>query len=177
MDRVPSVISYEHSSTRREVIQWGADPALKSGVIRDTRLELEQTGGHPSRNPRYSNWSRDRCLNYAKASPEAPPRWATKTTVEVITDYLTKICEYVMTESVLNADIRMFEQFDFVITVPDFWSSGILNVFMRAVDSAFNLKTSFPNLKNVLAVSETEAATIYATSYLAEFADKHSLKV
>ncbi|PMD40386.1 actin-like ATPase domain-containing protein [Hyaloscypha variabilis F] len=93
-----------------------------------------------------------------------------KSSEELTTDYLTKLCEHLMytLDQKLGASILRTIPIEFCLTVPAIWSEVAKEKTLKACQKA-GLKSD----SEILLVSEPEAAAIYALQGL----DPHGLKI
>ena len=172
------MISYSPSPFRNGY-QWGSNLSPDAVAIANTKLDLEtrSVSEDMNINPQNSQEVNNRdsgCHNVDQGRPE---RYFWKSPVEIVTDFLTKVFEVLTGNLFREEDLLKVIPVDFVITVPGNWSYGALDSLFQAVDTAFKLKQTFPALCDILAVSETEAAAIYAVRSIIERDNKEILKV
>lgn len=156
--KVPSVISYSLSPNGEK--QWGMDVADDSVTmvntkmqldIQDTRLDELETTLQILQGTGFLDFNHVKNIGTI-----AGYTW--KSPVEVATDYLRRVCERIclaLPHVISRAEIEL------VITVPVGWSDRATELTYKAFDRAgFNKKT-FPKLKNMILVTEPEAASYY----------------
>jgi hypothetical protein len=115
MEKIPSVISYQGSR-----YQWGANIDLEADVMVHTKLELDTMSVFEELEATLTAMKGMRDLNfvYVKQS-DGLPDYTWKTTETIVTDYLTKIFEYLQNAiSSFSATLISQLAVDIVVTVP-----------------------------------------------------------
>ncbi|KAI9868488.1 MAG: hypothetical protein M1813_005932 [Trichoglossum hirsutum] len=181
-DKIPSVISYSPASKGERQWrerQWGDNLSPDSVAMVNTKLELDVQDSKLDElelillaldgmgNLGFDN---------VKAS-KGHPEYTWKSPEEIVTDYLTEVFQY-LSEVMDYFGHHLKDQIpvDIVITVPVKWSYRAKNSTLRAVKKAGFNEESFPNLQDIIMVSEPEAAAIYTARYLKENAKKELLR-
>ncbi|KAI9773911.1 MAG: hypothetical protein M1840_006137 [Geoglossum simile] len=167
--KVPSVISYSPMSKDEEQ-QWGRSLSPKAVAMVHTKLELDvhDTSGELDLTLQALDGMCNLHFQYVRAS-RGLPEYTWKAPEEIVEDYLSKIFDYLLEKlDCFTAELRARISTDIVITVPANWSYRAKNSTFRALTRAGFNKDTFPQLKDILLISEPEAAAIYTARYLRE---------
>ncbi|KAF2201018.1 actin-like ATPase domain-containing protein [Delitschia confertaspora ATCC 74209] len=166
-DKVPSVISYSPPTIEGEQ-QWGSSLSPDAVTMVHTKLELDVNSVSEELDFIMQSLDGMRNLNFQhiRASGNLAA-YTHKTPEDVVTDYLTNVFEY-LERVVDNFSQALREQIttDIVVTIPTGWSHRAINSTYRALSKAGFNSTTFPKLKEVIFVTEPEAAAIYTARYL-----------
>ncbi|KAE8452931.1 hypothetical protein EG329_013203 [Mollisiaceae sp. DMI_Dod_QoI] len=161
-DKIPSVISYSLCGPEQEQ-QWGTDLSSDAIAMVHTKLQLdvnEPSGeldlilqaldGMRNLDIQYIIDSKG-VINYPHEGPE-----------EIVEDYLKNIWRCVL-NSIAHFTVawRMAIPVDIVVTIPARWGFRAKNSTFRAIKGAGFDTTTFPQLRDLLLVSEPEAAAVY----------------
>lgn len=189
MEKVPSVISY--SPPVNDEAQWGPQIATDAVTMVNTKLELEVQAKKIDElelTLQVLEGTGGLAFDHVKRSG-AFPEYTWKTPTEIVTDYLTKVSEHVWDEVKRNLPTEIKATVDIVVTVPvvssEFqsclhveanvpqkWSYQATNATFRAIqDAGFN-KETYPTLKDMILVTEPEAASYFTTRYFQETGTK-----
>jgi hypothetical protein len=194
-DKVPSVISYSPASAAHEQ-QWGASLSPKAVVMVHTKLQLDvhNTSEELDFILQALDGMHNLDFQYVRDAG-ALPTYTWKGPEEIVEDYLTRMFDSLLeAEASFTKQLRALIPVDIVVTIPEVchrielyvkvtkfhvqqWSYRAKNSTFRALTRAgFNMCT-FPMLREMLLVSELEAAAIYTARYLKELDGADSLKV
>ena len=119
-DKIPSVYSYSPASSAREQ-QWGASISPGAITMVNTKLELDIEDNKLDELElilQLLHGTKNLGFEHVKAS-KGYPAYTWKTPEDIVTDYLTKVFEY-LNRTVLRYSSTLREQMpvDIVITVP-----------------------------------------------------------
>jgi hypothetical protein len=155
--KVPSVITY--SATQGN--SWGYGIGDNAYVLRWTKLELEPPSRLTALTLLRQTLSEARQLSFNRQNVLARriPRHLIKTSVDIMTDYLTEVAICVRHDIENNRDKTTLTQFpiDLVITHPAVWDARAKNLTFRAVTTAF--ERIFPEVASTPSPSYTRLAT------------------
>ena len=178
-DKIPSVISYSLCSSRQEQ-QWGTDLSPRAIAMVHTKLQLDvnEPSGELDLILQALDGMRNLDIQYIISSGGAVdyPREGPE---EIVEDYLMRIFT-----CVLNAIARFTEAWrmtipvDIVVTIPAVcfpeeerkwillksaqrWGYRAKNSTFRAIRGAGFDTSNFPQLRDLMLVSEPEAAAVY----------------
>lgn len=119
-NKVPSVYSYSPASARKEQ-QWGASISPKAVTMVNTKMELDVLDDKRDELEliiQLLNGTRNLGFEAVKNS-KGRPEYTSKTPDEIVTDYLTKIYEYVqLAIQDFGAKLLSTVKVDIVMTVP-----------------------------------------------------------
>ncbi|KAJ4365713.1 hypothetical protein N0V83_008333 [Neocucurbitaria cava] len=105
------------------------------------------------------------------------PAYSHKSPEEIVTDYLTRVFEYLdLTVSNFNEAFRRHTATDVVVTVPTDWSYMAQNSTYRALTKAGFNRANFPRLQDILFITESEAAALYVARYYRDEKGQEFLK-
>ncbi|KAK4504279.1 hypothetical protein PRZ48_005195 [Zasmidium cellare] len=166
LEKVPSVISY--TRPRHGEAQWGTDISEGAVTMVNQKLELELQDSrldeldltlYVLKGADYLSFDHVR-----EAGPD--PEFTFNTPEEVVTDYLRRLFGC-MRQSINEEQIsRTDTAIDLVVTVPVPWTYHGYNSMFKAVSKAgFNTK-NLPTLKDIIMVSEPEAAALFTAQDL-----------
>ncbi|KAF2192229.1 hypothetical protein K469DRAFT_620267 [Zopfia rhizophila CBS 207.26] len=170
-EKVPSEISYSPAPGRER--QWGYDISQPADMdrgalkLRWTKLELDQQGRTEELRMILDalNGMKNLSLTEIERS-HGIPDYPAMSPVDIVADYLSKVREYLL--ETLPRDHGVAREYldtidiDLVITVPAIWSDAAKNRTFRAVQKAQFDQRHFKRLRNIILVSEPEAAAFYA---------------
>lgn len=166
LDSVPSVISYSRPSRAGEA-QWGSDLSDKAVPMINTKLELDAQDTNSEELDliiKALEGMGNLSYDFIESS-KGFTAYNWKTAGEIVADFLGKVALRVLGDYGIGGMGQEYLQripVDFVITMPARWSYRAQNSLFQAVNQAFKFSETFPNLRNILKLSETEAAAIYA---------------
>ncbi|KAH7115268.1 hypothetical protein B0J11DRAFT_471111 [Dendryphion nanum] len=170
-DKVASRIAYT-TGPSGEGQQWGAAIDASAVTMVHTKLELDPTSISDELDSILHSLQGMKNLHFEyikDSTTHSVPAYTHKTSEEIVTDYLTNLfrCAEQVVEA-LSADLgtRSLLSTDIVITIPTEWSYKAMNSTFRAISAAGLNQQSFPMLKEVIFVSESEAAAVYTARYL-----------
>ncbi|KAH8685431.1 hypothetical protein BGZ60DRAFT_522721 [Tricladium varicosporioides] len=173
-DKVPSVVSYSECSYKENPEdceqQWGEDLSPNAVAMIHTKLQLDVNDNDAELDLilQALDGMRDLTFQYIKDSGGKPifPR---RTPEEIVEYYLKKL--FVHLRNTVDRFSPAFVKttpVDIVVTIPAEWSYRAKNSTFRALTRAgFNQK-SFPELQDVILISEPEAAAIHTARHLVE---------
>ncbi|KAF2658712.1 hypothetical protein K491DRAFT_755999 [Lophiostoma macrostomum CBS 122681] len=163
--KVPSVISYPEQ-------EWGDKVGANSIVMVHTKLELDvgEVDDELDLLLQTLDGMKDLSFRHLRATEMmgGRPAYTQKSSEEIVTDYLSKILQCIIPQidAKISQELRHIIPTDIVITVPTKWSYRAMNSTYRASTKAGFNHHYFPMLKEVIFVTESEAAAIYTTRYL-----------
>jgi hypothetical protein len=192
--KIPSVISY--STSDEEYQQWGGSLSPDAVAMMHTKLELDlhDTPGELALTLQALDGMYNLQFQYVRAS-RGLPEYTWKAPEDIVEDYLAKVFDCLLERlQDYSEELRARISVDIVITVPAVchhialyvgaakfhvqnWSYTAKNSTFRALTRAGFNKTTFPGLKDILLISEPEAAAIYTARYLREQDGADFLKV
>ncbi|KAF2095053.1 actin-like ATPase domain-containing protein [Rhizodiscina lignyota] len=164
-EKVPSEISYESAPDAAK--QWGANIYPGSLTVAFTKLEFEPQDRVEELKSILSALKGMMNLKFAelRKAPGGFPKYPARTAVEIATNFLMKIREYVTDEldrdNSRNETVRQTVPIDLVVTIPAEWSAPARNRTFQAVTQAGFDQMNFPTLHQIIFVSEPEAAALY----------------
>ncbi|KAH7342511.1 hypothetical protein BKA65DRAFT_504250 [Rhexocercosporidium sp. MPI-PUGE-AT-0058] len=167
--KIPSVISYSLKTQKGEQ-QWGADLSPQAIAMVHTKLQLDVVEPEAELDLVLQSldgmWNLD--FQYIK-SQEGNPKYTCKGPEEIVEDYLSHVFAFLLEAvSTFTVELRREIPVDIVATVPAEWGYRAKNSTFRALERAGFNRMTFPNLKDLLLVSEPKAAAIYTARYLKE---------
>ncbi|KAG0645461.1 hypothetical protein D0Z07_8512 [Hyphodiscus hymeniophilus] len=168
--KIPSVISYSPSTDAGE-LQWGASISPNAVTMFNTKLELDvQDNKIDELDLVLAVLDGVDNLNFETVKASASdPEYTPKTPEQVVTDYLTHLFEHLSHEfDHFGSRLREQLQVDVVVSVPVGWSYRATNSTLRAIASAGLDESSYPSLRNVMVVTEPEAAALFTARSLKE---------
>ncbi|KAF2267873.1 actin-like ATPase domain-containing protein [Lojkania enalia] len=179
-DKIPSVISYSDPSPERE-LQWGASVSPEAVTMIHTKLELDihSVSEELDLTIRALDGMKNLHFQHIKSSRgiRGLPGYTHKSPEEIVTDYLTKVFESSEREvDKFAGGVRDSLATDIVVTIPTGWSYMAMNSTYRALTKSGFGPQSFPMLREVLFISEPEAAAIYTARSLKEEQGEDFLK-
>lgn len=180
-DKVPSVISYS-----RKEYEWGEAISADAVCMVHTKLELglQNVLGELNMTLQVLDGMTD--LNFdemlTKSGSYDVPAYSSKSPEEIVTDYLTKIFQYMEQEvNKFGKAARMYTTTDLVVTVPTViatlyatcyltdtkkeWSYMAMNSTYRALTKAGFNHDNFMKLQDVMFITEPEAAAQYTARH------------
>lgn len=160
--KVPSVISYSDPSDSGEQ-QWGLSLSPDAIAMVHTKLELDFQTVYGELDLILESLDGMKNLNFAhvKASGGDPP-YTYKSAEQIVTDYLTKVFEFLLQAvKKMTKTLRDTIPTDIAVTIPTGWSPKAMNSTYRALTQAGFNQTTFPRLKDIIFVTEPEAAAIF----------------
>ncbi|KAF2115771.1 hypothetical protein BDV96DRAFT_574453 [Lophiotrema nucula] len=171
-DKVASVISYSEPSQNREQ-QWGTSLAPSSVAMVHTKLELDTHDVFEELDLTIQALDGMRNLNFqhikTSKGQRGLPSYTQKSPEEIVSDYLTKVFEHAgKAIDEFAGRLRGEIATDIVVTIPTGWSYMAINSTYRALSKAGFNRESFPRLREILFISEPEAAARYTVRYLKE---------
>lgn len=176
--KVPSVNSYSPAPNGEQ--QWGESLSPDAVTMINTKLELDVQDNKSDELElilQVLDGMKNLHFDHVRASG-GYPEYTWKSPEEIVTDYLTKIYPYLDKRlDEFGQEIRQRLPVDIVVTVPVNWSYGAKNSTLRAIRTAGFNKKNFPNLQDIIMVTEPEAAAIYTARYLKIEMQKDFLKV
>ncbi|KAF2188028.1 actin-like ATPase domain-containing protein [Zopfia rhizophila CBS 207.26] len=168
-DKIPSAISYSKPSEAMEQ-QWGSSLSPGAVAMVHTKLELDVQDVSEELDFILQALDGMKNLHFQHIKASGPlPDYTDESAEKIVTDYLTKVFIYL--HHVLGDFTRELTDIistDIVVTVPTEWGYRARNSTYRALTEAGFNKNSFPNLSDVIFVTEPEAAAIYTARYLKE---------
>lgn len=94
-----------------------------------------------------------------------------KSPEDIVTDYLTYVFDHLLhTVERFSEEVRTRINVDIVLTIPTMWSDKAKNSTFRAFTRAGFNQELFPNLRDIIIISEPEAAAIYTARHFQEAA-------
>ncbi|OXV10191.1 hypothetical protein Egran_02048, partial [Elaphomyces granulatus] len=180
-ERIPSVISYSPASEMQER-QWGSSLSSNAVAIVDTKLELELQDSSGELDLILEALDGMHNLDFQYIRAHGYPPYPCKRPEEIVGDFLAKVfnafLEAMTTrlEQGFPQELRDRLPVDIVVTSPAGWSYTAKNSIFRALTRAGFNQNTFPNLIDMLLVSEPEAAAIYTARYLKELDGADFLK-
>ncbi|KAH0556986.1 hypothetical protein GP486_005225 [Trichoglossum hirsutum] len=177
-NKIPSVISYSPASAAGEQ-QWGASLSPDAVTMVNTKLELDvQANKLDELELILQVLDGTRNMGFANVKEsQGYPEYTWKGPEEIVTDYLTRVSKcFKQAVSYFGSHLKAKLPVDIVITVPVNWSYRAKNSTFRAVKNAGFNEETFPNLNDIVMVSEPEAAAIYTARYLKEDKGKEFLR-
>lgn len=177
MYKVPSVISYSTASRAQEQ-QWGASLSPDAIAMINTKLELDLQDNKSEELDlilQALEGMDDLNFEHVKMS-KGYPSYTWKGPEDIVADYLEKVFQCV--PAALNLPTEYLDRIpvDIVVTVPVKWSYRAQNATFVAVKRAGFNTTAFPKLRDIIMVTEPEAAAICAARCLKEDAGREFLK-
>jgi molecular chaperone DnaK (HSP70) len=192
-DKVPSVISYSQAKH-----EWGGSLSADSVSMVHTKLELglQSTLGELDMTLQVldgmANLNFDEML-MARGSHDIPA-YSHKSPEEIVTDYLEKVFQYLEQEvEKFGTAARKHTAVDLVVTVPTVsnassterhrvnmekdWSYMAMNSTYRALTKAGFNREKFPNLHDVMFITEPEAAALYTARHYRDEMSQDFLEV
>ncbi|KAN0071918.1 hypothetical protein V8E54_009647 [Elaphomyces granulatus] len=181
-ERIPSVISYSPASEMQER-QWGSSLSSNAVAIVDTKLELElqDSSGELDLILKALDGMHNLNFQYIRDYQGLPP-YPYKRPEEIVGDFLAKVFDAFLEGMTTRLDqgfpqeLRDQLSVDIVVPIPAGWSYRAKNSIFRALTRAGFNQNTFPNLIDMLLVSEPEAAAIYTARYLKELDGADFLK-
>ncbi|KAH6724439.1 hypothetical protein DL95DRAFT_464978 [Leptodontidium sp. 2 PMI_412] len=167
--KIPSVISYSLKTQRNEQ-QWGADLSPQAIAMVHTKLQLDVVEAAAELDLVLQSLDGMYNLDFGYIkSREGKPKYTCKGPEEIVEDYLTHVFTYLLQAvSAFTTELRREIPVDIVATIPAEWGYRAKNSTFRALVEAGFSRDTFPNLREMLLVSEPEAAAIYTARYLKE---------
>ncbi|KAL6709496.1 hypothetical protein ACN47E_001431 [Coniothyrium glycines] len=162
-DKVPSVISYSGDHCA-----WAYDVSGVTMVHTKLELGLQSLMGEMDLTLQVlegmGNLNFDEMFEM-KDGPDRPT-YSHKTPEDIVTDYLSKVFEYLEQDVDKFGDVaRKHTTTDIVVTVPTEWSYVAKNSTYRAMMKAGFNRINFPSLQDVLFITEAEAAAQYTARH------------
>ncbi|KAH8894314.1 hypothetical protein GQ53DRAFT_643950 [Thozetella sp. PMI_491] len=171
--KVPSLFTYSMNTGQK----WGYGVGDNAYVIRWTKLELEQPSRLDALNALKNMVREASHLRFGQNGGPLTqiPRHLTRTSEDILTDYLTEVANCVRKDIESETDDQALAQMqfpmDFVITHPAIWDDQARNITFRAVNKAF--RQVIPEIKirpgAIRLATEPEACAQY-TRHAAQLA-------
>ncbi|KAF2168394.1 hypothetical protein M409DRAFT_53083 [Zasmidium cellare ATCC 36951] len=166
LEKVPSVISY--SQPRNGEKQWGTDISEGAVTMVNQKLELELQDSRLDELDltlyvlKGTNYLAFEHIRDAGAHPD----FTYNTPEEVVTDYLWRL--FKRTRQAINEEqiIVTNTKIDLVVTVPVPWTYHGYNSMFKAISKAGFNSEQLPTLKDIMVVSEPEAAALFTAQDL-----------
>ncbi|CZR64187.1 uncharacterized protein PAC_14084 [Phialocephala subalpina] len=177
--KIPSVYSYSPSSNPLDQ-QWGASISEDAVTMVNTKMELDVQDNKVDELELILQVLEGTCnLDFENVKKSRGyPEYTWKDPEEIVTDYLTKVFQYLNDSfEFLGTHLRSKIAVDIVITVPVKWSYRAKNSTLRAIKKAGFNEQTFPNLTDIIMVTEPEAAAIYTARHLKEDKKTEFLKL
>lgn len=174
-DKVPSVYSYSPAPNGEQ--QWGESLSPKAVTMINTKLELDVQDNKSDELElilQVLDGMKNLHFDHVRAC-KGYPEYTWKNPEEIVTDYLTKIFQYV--DKYVEKFRVLGLPVDIVVTVPVNWSYRAKNSTLRAIRTAGFNEENFPNLQDIIMVTEPEVAAIYTARFLKIEMQKDFLKV
>jgi len=169
-EKVPSEISYSLAPGAER--QWGYDISPGGRKMVWTKLELEQQERPDELRMILDALDGMRNLSFEDTiQREELPSYPGKDPVDIVADYLTYIREHLVEEllQTYGAEFLSSLPVDLVVSVPAIWSDLAKNRTFHAIHQAgFTTSPHFRNFREMIMVSEPEAAALYAMRSLRE---------
>ncbi|KAK5163262.1 uncharacterized protein LTR77_010848 [Saxophila tyrrhenica] len=159
LQKVPSVISFARATNGE--VDWGADIGDEATTMVNTKLELEpQESLFDELELTLQVLKGTGSLSFEHMLNAGPnPAYTWKPPTKIVAEYLTKIFESARRVVDINQLAVTKTPVDIVVTVPVDWSYEAKNsVFSAIRDAGFN-RDNFTTLKDMILVSEPEAAS------------------
>ncbi|OCK81694.1 actin-like ATPase domain-containing protein [Lepidopterella palustris CBS 459.81] len=160
--KVPSEISFSAAPGRES--QWGFDISQKATKMVWTKLELDQQERSDELRMILSalNGMKNLDLSAIEKS-HGIPDYPAMDPEDIVADYLSKVRAHVVQTLVqtYGAEYLSIIPIDIVITVPAVWSDQAKDRTFRAINKAKFDNTYFKRLREIVMVTEPEAAALY----------------
>ncbi|KAK6337277.1 hypothetical protein TWF730_002683 [Orbilia blumenaviensis] len=176
-EKVPSRIAY--GTPPEPEILWGNQIKhnTKAPIYSCMKLKLDEDMSGPGRFRRFlALIARDMVgmdIEDANETPNEPPEYPGKSTVDMVADYLTKVREttWDVLEQQYGKVLFSSMKKELVVTVPAVWSERAKNLTLKAVNRA-----EF-NASKIFLLSEPEAAAIYTLKGIREGPSRDDIKI
>ncbi|CAI6331925.1 unnamed protein product [Periconia digitata] len=181
LEKVPSVISYSAPTIAMEQ-QWGSSLSPNATAMVHTKLELDPSSLSDEMDLVLQSLDGMKNLNFRHIKGaigfNGVPAYTYKSPEEIVTDYLAKVFQYLLkVVEGFSYELRSTISTDIVVTIPTGWSYSAMNSTFRALTNAGFNQSYFPRLRDVIFVTESEAAAIYTARYLKSQLGREFLKV
>ncbi|KAH0556728.1 hypothetical protein GP486_005483 [Trichoglossum hirsutum] len=165
-EKIPSVISYSKAIGP----EWGASVDKKSVAMVHTKLQLEVSSPSEELDLILQALEGMHDLDSDRIRDAGPlPAYTWKGPEAIVEDYLTRMLESLLrVERGFSKQMRRHMPVDIVVTIPAGWSYRAKNSIFRALSQAGFNRKRFPKLREMLLVSEPEAAAAYTARYFKE---------
>ncbi|KAL2073566.1 hypothetical protein VTL71DRAFT_10892 [Oculimacula yallundae] len=177
-EKIPSIFSYSPAPNGEE--QWGLDIAEDAVTMVNTKMELDVQDDKIDELELVLQVLNGTCnLDFENVKAQRGyPKYPVKSPDQVVTDFLSKVFQHLSNDlEHFGSHLRALMPVDLVITVPVQWSYQAQNSTIRAMTKAGFNEESFPNLRDIILVTEPEAAAIYTARYLKKDKKKDFLKI
>ncbi|KAH6665947.1 hypothetical protein B0J14DRAFT_203950 [Halenospora varia] len=178
-DKVPSVISYSPKTGGEQ--QFGFSLSEEAVRMQHSKLELDVQETKLDELElilQVMDGMKDLAFEHVKTAA-ATPGYSWKVPEEIVKDYLERCFPYV--EKAIAEDLGEENMHrlpvDIVMTVPVSWSYRAKDATLRAIQKAGFNKTRFPLLRDVMMVTEPEAAAVYTARFLKKEMGANFLKI
>ncbi|KAI9764968.1 MAG: hypothetical protein M1840_007890 [Geoglossum simile] len=167
--KVPSAISFSPT------VRWGfkVDPGASALVW--TKLELEQQERRDELWMILTALVGMNDLDYSKIVESAGlPQYPTKDPVDIVAEYLSKVREYLVhtIQDEYSPEYLSTTIVDLVVTVPAVWTDAAKDRTFHAIHKAGFTTKKFKKLRDIILVTEPEAAAVYTLRSLLQHADE-----
>ncbi|KAN0071932.1 hypothetical protein V8E54_009661 [Elaphomyces granulatus] len=181
-EKIPSVISYSPASENQER-QWGSSLSSNAVAMVHTKLALDVRDNSEELDLilQALDGMHNLQIQYIREHQGSPP-YPWNRPEEIVEDYLTKVFDAFLEEMTTRLaqgfpqELRDRLPVDIVVTIPARWPYRAKNSTFRALTRAGFNRSTFPQLTDMLLVSEPEAAAIYTARYLKELDGADFLK-
>ncbi|KAF2733043.1 hypothetical protein EJ04DRAFT_513478 [Polyplosphaeria fusca] len=184
-DKIPSIISYSNPSVLGEQ-QFGHSLSPDSVAMIHTKLELDKQSvlGELDLTLECLDGMKNLLFQHIKTERtlRGMPPYTHKKPEKIIEEYLTKVrvrsIEYMdrRFQHDRNGDVRERFETDLILTVPTDWSYMAMNSTYKAMwNAGFNDET-FARLRDVIFISEPEAAALFTARYLEDASNGNFLR-
>ncbi|KUJ14621.1 actin-like ATPase domain-containing protein [Mollisia scopiformis] len=168
--KIPSIYSYSPATSPLDQ-QWGASISDDSVTMVNTKMELdvqEKRIDELELILQVLEGTSNLDFEHVKKS-QGYPEYTWKDPEEIVTDYLTKVFQYLDDSfEFIGEHLKSKIAVDIVVTVPVRWSYRARNSTIRAIKEAGFNELTYPNLENIIMVTEPVAAAIYTARHLKE---------
>ncbi|PVH78397.1 hypothetical protein DL98DRAFT_590324 [Cadophora sp. DSE1049] len=176
-EKIPSIYSYSPAPNGEE--QWGVDVTEDAVTMVNTMMELHVQDDKIDELELVLQVLNGTCnMDFENIKAQRGyPKYPVKSPNEVVTDFLSKVFQHLSNDlDHFGSHLRALMPVDIVITVPVQWSYQAKNSTIRAMTRAGFNEQSFPNLIDIIMVTEPEAAAIYTARHLKKDKKKEFLK-
>ncbi|KAF4627180.1 hypothetical protein G7Y89_g10974 [Cudoniella acicularis] len=166
--KIPSVKSYSYKKNNHQ--QWGADLSPDAVAMVHTKLQLDVDDTSTELDLILQELDGMRNLDFRYiALSRGEARYTRKGPEQIVEDYLTDVFDRLLeTAPAFDEEFKNEAPVDIIVTIPAEWGYRAKNSTFRALTRAGFNDQSFPELKQVLLISEPEAAALYFARYLKE---------
>lgn len=165
--KAPSVISY---SPADDADQWGMSISENAVTMLNFKLELE------TQDKRIDEL--DLILQLLQGTgflsfdiirrAGSYPAYTSKSPAQIVTDYLSNVCDSIFNSQAFSDPKNAKLPIDICVTVPVKWSYEARNATFKALsDAGFNA-SRFPTMRDMIMVTEPEAAAYFTARHLQE---------